>query len=280
MTLPEPTTDDGARGLRALLDDPAGAVLALDFDGVLAPIVADPTRSRAHEGVVPVLSRLAPLLGSIVVITGRPAAVAVEYAGVAGIAALRGLVVYGLYGVERWDGRSGEVDAPPLEAGVAAARAELPSLLDDLGMADVHLEDKGRSLALHTRRTPDPERSMARLAEPLAGLAARHGLAVEPGRMVIELRPPGTDKGRALRRHVAECGGRTVVYAGDDLGDLPAFAAIDELRLAGTPGLKVCSGSAEVRALADRADLVVDGPVGVVAFLDALADELEARHRR
>jgi trehalose 6-phosphate phosphatase len=65
------------------------------------------------------------------------------------------------------------------------------------------------------------------------------------------------------------------MYAGDDLGDLPAFAAVDKLRSDGVPGLLVCSGSAEVTELAERADLVVDGPAGVVRLLMALASRLD-----
>jgi trehalose 6-phosphate phosphatase len=61
------------------------------------------------------------------------------------------------------------------------------------------------------------------------------------------------------------------MYCGDDLGDVPAFRAVAQLRGDGIAGLAVCSGSAEVSALTDLADLVVDGPDGVVALLDALA---------
>ncbi|MDP9392911.1 MAG: trehalose-phosphatase, partial [Actinomycetota bacterium] len=97
-----------------------------------------------------------------------------------------------------------------------------------------------------------------------------HGLDVEPGRMVLELRPPGTDKGAALRGLVEQDRPAVVMFAGDDLGDLAAFDAVDELRAAGLPGLLVCSGSEEVRALAARADLVVDGPDGLVELLGQL----------
>jgi trehalose 6-phosphate phosphatase len=66
------------------------------------------------------------------------------------------------------------------------------------------------------------------------------------------------------------------MYAGDDLGDLPAFAAVDKLRSDGVPGLLVCSGSTEVTELAERADLVVDGPAGVVRLLRGLAAHCSA----
>lgn len=278
MALPEPSTAAGAAGLAAILDDPQGVLLGLDFDGVLAPIVADPTKSRAHPGVVPALGRLGSHLGAIAVVTGRPAAVAVDYAGLAGAPDLAGLVVFGHYGVERWDSATGQVTAPEVHQGVPAARAALPAVLAavDLG-GEVHIEDKGRSVAVHTRRAAEPDAALARLAPVLEQLAVRHGLVLEPGRMVIELRPPGMDKGQALRRHAAECRSRSVAYIGDDLGDLPAFAAIDLLRTEGLGGLKVCSGSTEVEGLAEQADLVVAGPAGVVGLLGALADELDAR---
>ncbi|MFQ6198729.1 trehalose-phosphatase, partial [Streptomyces sp. NPDC000405] len=83
--LPEPVTEAGRDGLAALLARPERAVVALDFDGTLAPIVPDPERARAHPGAVPALARLAPRLGSVAVVTGRPAGVAVRYGGFAGI---------------------------------------------------------------------------------------------------------------------------------------------------------------------------------------------------
>jgi trehalose 6-phosphate phosphatase len=92
--------------------------------------------------------------------------------------------------------------------------------------------------------------------------------------MVLELRPPGMDKGVALLDHARGLGAGTVLYAGDDLGDLPAYDAVDTLRAEGTPGLLVCSGSDEVTELKRRADLEVPGPAGVVALLAALARRL------
>ncbi|MBZ6473772.1 trehalose-phosphatase [Streptomyces griseocarneus] len=273
--LPEPVTAAGRDGLAALLARPERAVVALDFDGTLAAIVPDPERARAHPGAVPALARLAPRLGSVAVITGRPAGVAVRLGGFAGTAGLEHLVVLGHYGAERWDAVTGTVRAPAPHPGVAAVQAELPGVLDDSGAwHGTWIEDKGRAVAVHTRRADDPERAFEALRAPLADLAARHGLIVEPGRLVLELRPPGMDKGVALAEYVRESGAGSVLYAGDDLGDLAAFAAVEKLRAEGVPGTLVCSGSAEVTALAERADLVVDGPAGVVDLLTGLADKL------
>lgn len=268
-------TPSGRAGLAAIVADPGSALLALDFDGVLAPIVADPESSRVHPDAMSALVRVAPLVGSMAVISGRPAAVVVSYGGFAGVPELADLVVFGHYGRERWDARTARVESPPPPPGVEAVRRELPELLARLPLpVGVTVEDKGSAVAVHTRRCADPIGALQILREALPDLASRHGLHVEPGRMVVELRPPGVDKGAALRAYVTERQARSVMYIGDDLGDLSAFAAVDALGEQGIAGVKVCSGSAEVVELAERADVVVDGPPGVAAFLDALADAL------
>ncbi|WP_049564017.1 trehalose-phosphatase [Streptomyces sp. SBT349] len=268
-SLPVPTTDAGRAGLAALLDQPERALIALDFDGTLAPIVDDPERSRPHPDAVPALARVAGRVAVVAVITGRPAQVAARLGGFDGHPELAGLTVLGAYGAERWDAATGELHTPPPHAGVAAARAELPALTADSG---AFIEDKGNALAVHTRRAPDPAGALAALREPLAALAAAHGLALEPGRLVLELRPPGMDKGAALTALARETDAASVLYGGDDLGDLPAFEAVAALRETGVAGLRVCSGSAEVAELSSATDLTVDGPHGIAALLTTLAD--------
>jgi trehalose 6-phosphate phosphatase len=274
--LPQPTTDAGRAGLAALLAEPGAALLGLDFDGTLAPIVPDPDAARGHPDVPDVLTRLATARIRVAVVTGRPAGTAVAYAGIADVP---GLVVLGHYGLERWEG--GTLTGPEDLSAVAEARRRLPDVLAAAGAPEgTYVEDKGAAVAVHTRRTADPSAAFALLRDPLAELADEVGLVVEPGRFVHELRPAGGDKGDALRTLVAEAVGAgappsVVVFVGDDLGDLAAFDAVDRLRADGTPGLLVCSGSTEVTALADRADLVVDGPDGVVALLSAVAEALD-----
>jgi trehalose 6-phosphate phosphatase len=271
--LPVPTSAAGRAGLAALLADPAESLIGLDFDGTLAPIVAEPAEVRCQPAATAVLRRLSGLVGTLAIITGRPAREAVEFTGLADVP---GVVVLGHYGRERWS--AGTLTAPPPPPGLAQARALLPAVLADAGAAEgTWVEDKGGALAVHTRRTADPRQAQQRLAEPLAELAARTGLALEPGRMVIELRPPGVDKGQALLELAAQRRPAATLYCGDDLGDKPAFAAVRELRAEGIPGLVVRSGSAEVAELGEEADLVVDGPEGVVELLTALADAAEAR---
>ncbi len=213
--LPEPRTPEGRAGLAAIVADPARALVALDFDGTLSPIVADPAQARAHPAAGEALRRVAAVAGTLAVITGRPAASAAELGG---FAAVPGLIVLGHYGLERWAG--GTLDSPPSEAGVAAATAELPGLLASVAApAGTRAEQKGHAVAVHTRQAADPQAALDQLRGPLTELAARHGLAVEPGRMVIELRPRGMDKGQALKTLVSERHSGAVMYVGDDLGD-------------------------------------------------------------
>ncbi|MGW6902843.1 trehalose-phosphatase [Streptomyces sp. NPDC054940] len=272
--LPTPSTEPGRDGLAAILAHPSRALVALDFDGTLAPIVPDPEQARAHPDALPALTALAPKVAAVAVITGRPADVAVRYGGFAGVPGLEHLVVLGHYGAERWDAVSGEVTAPDPHPGVAAVRAELPGVLADNSAGQgTWIEDKGHALAVHTRRAADPQGTFDALRAPLTDLATHNGLIVEPGRLVLELRPPGMDKGVALLDYLRDLGAESVLYAGDDLGDLPAYSAIENLRSTGTPGLLVCSGSEEVTELSERADIVVDGPEGVVRLLQAIADQ-------
>ena len=266
----DPGTEAGRTALKALLLEPSTALTGFDFDGTLAPIVSDPRDSAPQPGVVEALVALSARVGTVAVITGRPAATAVRLGG---LDRIPGVVVLGHYGAERWvDGRVVAADPPP---GVALVRSELPALVDAAGApTGTWIEDKGRSLAVHTRRAEDPDRALELLAGPLAELAERADLKLEPGRMVIELRPRGVDKGAALTSLVRERAARSVLYSGDDLGDLPAFAAVHDLRARGVLGLTVCSSSEEVTQVAEAADLVVSGPAGLTAFLYELTTRI------
>jgi trehalose 6-phosphate phosphatase len=278
MRLPNPVSEPGAVGWRAILDRPAEATLAFDYDGVLAPIVADPEAAYPYPGMVAALGRLAAVAGSLSIISGREVAAIRRLAGLEDLLGRENFSVHGLYGMQRWDAGAQTTVTEAVSPGLGRARAELPTVLERLQVnRGVAVEDKGMSVAVHTRRADDPHGAFATLVGPLRELADRHGLTLEPGRLVLELRPPGTDKGSTLTDIVRRRGARAVAYFGDDLGDLAAFQAVDELRAAGLAGLKVCSGSDEVEALAARADVVVDGSPGVFELLGALLDALDRR---
>ncbi len=253
-----PATPRGRDGWAALLADPGRSLVALDYDGTLAPVVDRPSAAVPVAGAAGVLRALAAAVGQVALVTGRPADVVVALSG---FAAVPGLVVMGQYGLQRWEG--GVLEQEPPSPALERARALVPPLL--VAEPGAWLEDKGHSLVVHVRLAPDPAAALARL-RPLVGVP---GLEVHPGRHVLELRPPGFDKGRVLREIGRDRA--AVLFAGDDVGDLPAFAAVEQLRAQGTPGLTVCSDSTESpQELRLRADLVVPGPAGVLALLEEL----------
>lgn len=270
--LPVPLTPAGQAGLAALLAQPGRALIAFDFDGTLAPIVPDPADARVLPEALAALRALAPLVGTVAVVTGRPATTAVEYGS---LDQVPGVLVLGHYGRQRW--HDGELDSPPPPPGLALARERLPAVLAAAGADEgTWTEDKTDALAVHTRRAADPAGALERVRQPLQRLAEETGLRAEPGRLVIELRPDGADKGVALTELADQRQPSSVLFCGDDLGDLPAFAAVRRMRENGRPGLGVCSGSAEVTELAGQADLIVDGPHGVAGLLGALAAAIGA----
>ena len=239
-------------------------MVALDYDGTLAPVVERPSDAVAAPGTVEALRALAPRVRVLALVTGRPADVVVELGGLADVP---GLVVLGQYGAQRW--ADGQVTSPEPLPGVDVLRRALPALL---GAEGAELEDKGLALVVHTRPIPDPSGALERLTPPVAALPGQHRLEVHPGRLVLELRPPGYDKRGALLS-LCDPLPSAVLFAGDDVGDLPAYDAVDELRAQGVAGVLVCSASDEGPAqLRERADVVVDGPAGVVDLLAHLLD--------
>lgn len=270
------TTDAGRRAWQAIVAAPASTLVCSDFDGVLSPIVRDPDAAWASEEAVTALARLGGHVGKIAVITGRPARKAVALGRLDRREGLEDLSVLGVYGFERWDAVTGEYAEPLPPDSVGAAAAELPGILAALGFTDARVEDKRLSIGVHTRELSDPQAALAALEQPLKDLAARHDLRVEPGKFVLELRTPGVGKGDAVRTLVIEEEPKAVVFAGDDLGDIPAFEAVLDLRRAHRiEGLLICSGSTEQDALVALCDVVVEGPLGVARLLEALADEIE-----
>ena len=164
------------------------------------------------------LAALVPLVGRVAVVSGRPAAFLAEHVAVDGV------TYAGIYGLERWEGTpaSGHVVvdprveewAPIVAAVAAAADADLPGLL---------VERKGLvAVTLHWRTAPHREDEAEAWA---AAVAAREGLTVVPGRLAAELRPPvPVDKGTTVADLARDASG--ALFAGDDAGDLPAFAGL------------------------------------------------------
>ena len=247
-------------------DDLPHSLIALDFDGTLAPLVPDPADSRPAAGAIDALTALARSGAQVGVVTGRDARTVIDLGG---LDAIPGLIVEGLYGAERWQG--GTLESLPEPESLHRLREQLPELVARHAVDPaVWIEDKRLSLVVHGRRAADPEQDLDPLRPAVAALGEQLGLEVHPGRGVIELRLRGYDKGGALLRLVDEVAPSAVLYLGDDVGDLPAFAAIATVRGRGLPAWSVAAESADVPEVADAADIRVAGPAGVVAVLQRL----------
>jgi trehalose 6-phosphate phosphatase len=269
------TSPEAEQRYAALIGAAGSTVVGLDFDGTLAPIVDDPASANIHPDAPGVLVELASVVRAVAVITGRPARQVLALGGLEDVGrriaeAGHELFVFGQYGFERWSSTDPRVASPRPSEGLSGFVRELPGVLRAADAPGAHVEDKGLAIAVHTRRLDDPAAAFERLEPRLRKLAQRHGMVIEPGRQVIEARSPGMDKGAVVRTVARETGAGGFVFAGDDLGDLEAFDAVDDLRRQGLPTLLVCSASEEERALVMRSDIVVHGPDGVLDLLRRL----------
>ncbi len=259
MTLPA--------ALQPLADDASRAALLLDFDGSIAPIVDDPADATPLPAMVDALRALQPVLARVAVVSGR----AVDFLAAALPA---DVALVGLYGLERRVDGITTVDPraepwiAPIAAAADAAEVALPGLL---------VERKGNlCVTIHFRTAPERGDDARAVAHDLA---RRYGIdAPQRGRMAVELRPPvPVDKGTVVEELAA---GMTVAaFAGDDAGDLPAFAALVDLVRVGalTHGVRIGVASAEAPAAILSADVVVDGPPALAELLDALTLAIRSR---
>ncbi len=256
-------------------------VVGLDFDGVLSPIVEDPAQAHIHTDAPRVLVDLADAVRAVAVITGRPARQALALGGLDEVGDAIGelgkeLFIFGQYGNQRWSSTNRRVVSPRPPHGLSSFERELPSLLRRKGAAQAYVEEKGLAVAVHTRRLADADEAYQRLLEPLSELARSHGLVVEPGRNVIEIRAAGQHKGHAVQTLVKEQSAGGFLFAGDDLGDLEAFEAVAERRDQGLATLLVCAASDEQSALVPLADVIVPGPDGVLGLLRQLTADAQS----
>ncbi len=272
------TSQAGEQRYAAIVRAAAETVVGLDFDGTLSPIVDDPAQAHIHPDAREVLVALAAQVAAVAVVTGRPARQALDLGGLEEVGQAIGdvgkeLHVYGQYGNERWTSTDRRIVSPRPPAGLATFERELTRVLRRAGAADAHVEEKGLAVAVHTRRLPDPDDALERLLSPLRELAESHDLVVEPGRNVVEIRSAGMHKGRVVARLADELNAGGFVFAGDDLGDVEAFEQVARLAGEGMPTLLICSGSDEQDTLHALADVIVDGPVGVLTLLRRIAED-------
>lgn len=250
--------------LAAALARPEDAALFVDFDGTLAPIVDDPDQARPLPGSVDLLERLADRLAVVGVVSGRPVSFLADHLP-------SGLALAGLYGLESLV--AGERHDHDLGGSWREVIEDLSAHADAAGPAGMRVERKDLSITLHYREHPEMAEDVAAWAKVEA---ARSGLEARPARCSWELHPPiAVDKGSAVLDLAGPAS--TICFIGDDRGDLPAFAALDDLATRGRTVLRVAVLSEEADPdLLAAADLVVEGPAGVQALLTDVLEHLPA----
>lgn len=257
--------------LAPFLAAPERAAILTDFDGTMAPIVRDPLSARPLPGAVDAVGQLSRRFGLVAVISGRPVSFLIDQIGESGRSG-GGVVLSGLYGLE--EARS-EADGTWTVRAHAEAAAWRP-VIDEVaarasadGPAGLFVEHKGLSLTLHWRAHPETAAWAEQFAVEVAG---QTGLVVHAAKASAELRPPvERDKGTVVTELAAGAQAEAVCFCGDDVGDLPAFAALGRLDVPHT--LAVVARSTEMApTLEAAADLVVDGPPGVLALFNRLLD--------
>jgi trehalose 6-phosphate phosphatase len=222
--------------------------LFLDVDGTLVEIAETPDGVEPDARLPGILSALSRSLdGAVALISGRPIDM------LDGLFAPVRLPAAGLHGLERRDAdghRHAAAPSPAIRAAAAAA--------EDFARANpgVLIEDKGATVALHFRQAPALGPAATRLAEEL--VAAHAGTTLQKGKMVVEIRPAGKDKGSVVAEFMAEAPfrGRTPVFIGDDVTDEAGFRMVNRLgghsvRIGGQSGSEATYGIPSVTAFLD-----------------------------
>jgi trehalose 6-phosphate phosphatase len=230
-----------------------------DFDGVLSPVTDDPDASQPVPEVLGVLERLAGSVARVAIVSARPVSFLRSR-----FDSLDHVDLHGLYGLEVW--HDGQVVTEPAALDFVPAMAELAEQARTELPADILVEYKRLSVALHYRTAPDQSRTVERWAHEQA---ERLGLRIQHGRMVVELKPPvDQDKGMVITEGVRNAG--CAWYFGDDMSDIKAFDAL-RAREAVDPaffGMAVAVANPETGAeVSSAADLTLESPDAVAAFL-------------
>ncbi|MHA1108606.1 MAG: trehalose-phosphatase [Alphaproteobacteria bacterium] len=232
--------------------------LFLDVDGTLVEFAPTPDAVKVGRRLVDLLDRLnATLGGAVALVSGRPIAKLDEL-----FAPLR-LPAAGNHGLERRD-MSGNLTAPGVEpASLDPVRSAFERFADEnIGIV---VEDKGASVALHYRLAPEAAAAVESLADDvLRDLGP--GFRIQRGKMLVELRPDGADKGSAIESFMADppFAGRVPVFIGDDVTDEDGFAAVNRMGgfsiRVGRPNGSVAGWRvADIGAVLDWLELIATG---------------------
>lgn len=192
-------------------------LLAFDFDGTLAPIVARPEQAYASKAVAARLTALRQHL-PVAIVTGRTIDDARERLG------FDPTYLVGNHGAQD---QSDATRSQVLIGQLAPLREQLRGYQSELAAAGVRVEDKGQSIALHYRLSRDRDQALTLIQSVLVPIEG--SLKIFAGKMVVNaMAKDAPDKADALRALVRRSGASCAFFAGDDVNDEPVFAAGQE----------------------------------------------------
>lgn len=222
--------------------------LFLDFDGTLVEIADHPDAVRLGDATKQALITLSERLGgALAIVTGR------EIEAIDGFLSPLRLPVAGVHGLARRDAEGRLSPAPDMTTFIEHARTELAPLL--AAHNGLLMESKAASVALHYRACPELESLCIAAMEAMIDNV--QGIELKRGKMVLEAKPTGADKGTAVIDFLSEApfAGRQPVFAGDDVTDEDAFRAVNAL---GGISIKVGDGQTVADyTTADTAEFLV-----------------------
>lgn len=205
------------------IPDPRKTALFFDLDGTLVDIAARPELVEISKELLTRLENARRQLGgALAIVSGRSIADIDQL-----LAPLR-LAAAGIHGLELRPGPEAAVLNVSGQVMPEAVRRRLDSLAAE--HPDLLLEYKGQSAAVHFRQAPEladhVQRETAALLEELG-----EEFRLQPGKMVVEIRPAQGDKGQAIRALMQESpfAGRQPMFIGDDVTDEAGFVAVNEL---------------------------------------------------
>jgi len=244
-----------AAALGPLRSQPGSAGIFLDFDGTMADIAPLPRDAEPLPGFSALLDELCTSYAVVAILSGRPSL------EIRRLLPARRIEVIGHYGA---------IGDPVARSSIRRVFEEVTAIADAVPGAWV--EDKGSTLAVHYRDAADRSEAQRLLSQRLREVGDRNALGLLRGKMVLELIPHGAPgKGGALLREVLAHDLSACLCAGDDLADLDAFRAVERLREGRVYGVRVAVRSEETpEELCREADIIVDGPAGLLALLQSL----------
>jgi len=229
-------------------------LLAFDFDGTLAPIVARPDDACIPLAVARRLDRLSALL-PLAIITGR------TIEDVQGRLSFTPMFIIGNHGAE--DPHQPPAGPPSVFDEV---RARLQVHAEDLASAGVTIEDKHRSIALHYRLARERDLALRLITQLVQGLGPT--VNIYGGKFVVNVVSAAeADKAQALDRLVKRIGAKSAVFVGDDINDEPVFARHEPTWLTvrigrdhpGSQAMFCLESSGEVAYMLDQMLMLLDG---------------------